>query len=139
MNDDVRDLVSAMLAISYAAVLLLLGELYITSRSTEMPAISHQAERLDAAGVLSYTHCGLAYPRWSGRRRRTYGPRPPNRTHGRRGWPIGLSFGLPHAKSGASIAACPIPELISALPQSFENGHRSTSSALAPLSVRVPT
>ena len=40
MNDDVRDLVSAMLAISYAAVLLLLGELYITSRSTEMPAIS---------------------------------------------------------------------------------------------------
>jgi len=40
MNDDVRDLVSAMLAIGYAAVLLLLGELYITSRSTEMPAIS---------------------------------------------------------------------------------------------------
>jgi hypothetical protein len=40
MNDDARDLVSAMLAIGYAAVLLVLGELYITSRSTELPAIS---------------------------------------------------------------------------------------------------
>ena len=40
MNDDVRDLVSAMLAIGYAAVLLVVGELYITSRSTELPAIS---------------------------------------------------------------------------------------------------
>ena len=40
MNDDARDLVSAMLAIAYAAVLLVVGELYITSRSTELPAIS---------------------------------------------------------------------------------------------------
>jgi hypothetical protein len=40
MNDDVRELVSAMLAIAYAAVLLALGELYITSRSTDLPAIS---------------------------------------------------------------------------------------------------
>jgi hypothetical protein len=39
MNDSVRDLVSAMLAICYAAVLLMLGELYITSRSTDWPAI----------------------------------------------------------------------------------------------------
>ena len=37
MNDDVRELVNAMLAIAYAAVLLVLGELYITSRSTELP------------------------------------------------------------------------------------------------------
>jgi hypothetical protein len=40
MNDDVRDLVSAMLTIAYAAVLLVIGELYITSRSTELPTIS---------------------------------------------------------------------------------------------------
>ena len=40
MNDDVRDLVSAVLAIAYAAVLLVLGEMYITNRSTELPAIS---------------------------------------------------------------------------------------------------
>jgi hypothetical protein len=40
MNDDVRDLVSAMLAIAYAAVLLVLGEMYITNRSTGLPAIS---------------------------------------------------------------------------------------------------
>jgi hypothetical protein len=40
MNDSVRDLVSALLAIGDAAVLLVLGELYITSRSTEWPAIS---------------------------------------------------------------------------------------------------
>ena len=39
MNDDARDLVSPILAIGYAAVLLALGELYITSRSTELPAI----------------------------------------------------------------------------------------------------
>ena len=32
MNDDARDLVSALLAIAYAAVLLVVGELYITSR-----------------------------------------------------------------------------------------------------------
>ena len=37
MNDDVRELVSAMLAIAYAAVLLVVGELYITSGSTELP------------------------------------------------------------------------------------------------------
>jgi hypothetical protein len=37
MNDDVRDLVSAMLAIAYAAVLLVVGELYIESRS-QLPA-----------------------------------------------------------------------------------------------------
>ena len=35
-----RDLVSAILAIGHAAFLLVLGELYITSRSTELPAIS---------------------------------------------------------------------------------------------------
>jgi hypothetical protein len=40
MNGDFRDLVSALLAIGYAAVLLALGELHITSRSTELPAIS---------------------------------------------------------------------------------------------------
>jgi hypothetical protein len=40
MNDSVRDLVSALLAIGYAAVLLVLGELYITSRSTHWPAVS---------------------------------------------------------------------------------------------------
>jgi hypothetical protein len=40
MNDDARDLVSAMLAIAYAAVLLVVGELYITSRSPDLPAIS---------------------------------------------------------------------------------------------------
>jgi hypothetical protein len=40
MNGDSRDLVSALLAMGYAAVLLGLGELYITSRSTELPAIS---------------------------------------------------------------------------------------------------
>jgi hypothetical protein len=39
MNDGTNDLVGAMLAIAYAAVLLVLGELYITSRSTELPAI----------------------------------------------------------------------------------------------------
>jgi hypothetical protein len=39
MNDDVRDLVGAMLAIAYAAVLLVVGELYIKGRSTELPAI----------------------------------------------------------------------------------------------------
>jgi hypothetical protein len=40
MNDVTRDLVSALLAIGYAAVLLALGELYITSRSTALPALS---------------------------------------------------------------------------------------------------
>jgi hypothetical protein len=40
MNDDARDLVSAMLAIAYAAVLLVVGELYITSRSPDLPVIS---------------------------------------------------------------------------------------------------
>ena len=40
MNDDTRDLVSVFLAIGYAAVLLAIGELYITSRSTELPSIS---------------------------------------------------------------------------------------------------
>jgi hypothetical protein len=43
MNDDVRDLVSAMLAIVYAAVLLVVGELYITSRTTELPSIKQSA------------------------------------------------------------------------------------------------
>jgi hypothetical protein len=32
MNDDLRDLVSAMLAIAYAAVTLVVGELYIGHR-----------------------------------------------------------------------------------------------------------
>jgi hypothetical protein len=40
MNDGARDLVSAMLTIAYAAVLLVVGELYISSRSTDLPAIS---------------------------------------------------------------------------------------------------
>ena len=40
MKGDTRDLVSAMVAIGYTAFLLMLGELYITSRSTELPAIS---------------------------------------------------------------------------------------------------
>jgi hypothetical protein len=34
--------------------------------------------------------------------------------------------GLPCAESGASMAACPIPKLILALPQRFENGRHST-------------
>jgi hypothetical protein len=40
MDNDARDLVSAMLAIAYAAVLLVVGELYITNRSPQFPAIS---------------------------------------------------------------------------------------------------
>jgi hypothetical protein len=40
MDDNIRDLVSALLAIGYAAVLMVLGELYITSRSTEQPVIA---------------------------------------------------------------------------------------------------
>ena len=40
MNDEARDLVSAMLARAYAAVLLVVGELYITRRSPELPAIA---------------------------------------------------------------------------------------------------
>ena len=43
MNGVTRDLVSAMLAIGYAAFLFMLGELYIGSRSTgstELAAIS---------------------------------------------------------------------------------------------------
>jgi hypothetical protein len=39
MNYGTRDLVSALLAMGYAAILLVLGELYITSRSTELSAI----------------------------------------------------------------------------------------------------
>jgi len=38
MNGDVRDSVTAMLAIAYAAVLLVVGELYIGSRS-RLPTI----------------------------------------------------------------------------------------------------
>jgi hypothetical protein len=38
MNGDVRDLVTAMLAIAYAAVLLVVGELYVGSRS-RLPTI----------------------------------------------------------------------------------------------------
>jgi hypothetical protein len=59
MNDDVRDLVSAMLAIAYAAVLLVLGELYITSRSTELPAISLK----QSASVSQASHAMPATPR----------------------------------------------------------------------------
>jgi hypothetical protein len=40
MDSDARNLVSAMLAIAYAAVLLVVGELYITSRSPQFPATS---------------------------------------------------------------------------------------------------
>jgi hypothetical protein len=40
MNGMARDLISAMLAVGYAAILLALGELYINSRSTEWSAIS---------------------------------------------------------------------------------------------------
>jgi hypothetical protein len=39
MNDGVRDLVSALLAIAYAAIILVVGELYINHRS-KLPAIS---------------------------------------------------------------------------------------------------
>jgi hypothetical protein len=39
MNDDVRELVSAMLAIAYAAVILVVGELYIVNRSTKLSTI----------------------------------------------------------------------------------------------------
>jgi hypothetical protein len=59
MNDDVRDLVSAMLAIAYAAVLLVVGELYITSRSTDLPAISIQ----QSASVPQAFHATPATPR----------------------------------------------------------------------------
>ena len=38
MNDGARDLVSAMLAMGYAAVLLVLGELYLDNRS-KLPTI----------------------------------------------------------------------------------------------------
>ena len=55
MNGDTRDLVSASLAIGYAAVLLALGELYITSRSTELPAIS-----LKQSGSVSRTLHAIA-------------------------------------------------------------------------------
>jgi hypothetical protein len=44
-------------------------------------------------------------------------------------------LGLPYAVPRASIRACPIPELISALPQSFENGRHSTMSALVSASL----
>ena len=54
MNDVTRDLVSALLAMGYAAVLLALGELYITSR-TELPAIS-----LKQSGPVSRTLHGIA-------------------------------------------------------------------------------
>jgi hypothetical protein len=59
MNDDARDLVSAMLAIGYAAVLLVVGELYITSRSTELPAISLK----QSASVPQAFHAMPATPR----------------------------------------------------------------------------
>jgi hypothetical protein len=38
MKEELRDLVGAMLAIAYAAVLLVVGELYIESRS-QLPTI----------------------------------------------------------------------------------------------------
>ena len=44
--NDARDLVSAMLAIAYAAVLLVVGELYITSRSPDLPTISTRQSAL---------------------------------------------------------------------------------------------
>jgi hypothetical protein len=39
MNDGARDLVSALLAIVYAAVILVVGELYIVNRTTKLPTI----------------------------------------------------------------------------------------------------
>ena len=39
MNDGARNLVSALLAIVYAAVILVVGELYIINRTTKLPTI----------------------------------------------------------------------------------------------------
>jgi hypothetical protein len=39
MYDDDGELVSAMLAIAFAAVILVVGELYIVNRPTALPAI----------------------------------------------------------------------------------------------------
>ena len=55
MNGDSRDLVSALLAMGYAAVLLVLGELYITTRSTELPAMS-----LKQSGTVSQALLAIA-------------------------------------------------------------------------------
>jgi hypothetical protein len=55
MNGDSRDLVSALLAMGYAAVLLVLGELYITTRSTELPTMS-----LKQSGTVSQASHAIA-------------------------------------------------------------------------------
>ena len=39
MNEGARNLVSALLAIVYAAVILVVGELYIINRTTKLPTI----------------------------------------------------------------------------------------------------
>jgi hypothetical protein len=39
MNEGARNLVSALLAIVYAAVILAVGELYIINRTTKLPTI----------------------------------------------------------------------------------------------------
>ena len=45
--------------------------------------------------------------------------------------------GLPYTDRRASIAACPIPKLISVFPRSFENDRHLTSGASAPRSAWV--
>jgi hypothetical protein len=49
MNDDDGELVSAMLAIAFAVVILVVGELYIVNRSTELPTILVPQRQLDHA------------------------------------------------------------------------------------------
>jgi hypothetical protein len=49
MYDDDGELVSAMLAIVFAAFLLVVGELYIVNRPTELPAIVVPQQQLDRA------------------------------------------------------------------------------------------
>jgi hypothetical protein len=47
MYDDDGELFSAMLAIAFAAVILVVGELYIVKRPTALPAILVPQQQLD--------------------------------------------------------------------------------------------
>jgi hypothetical protein len=49
MNDDDGELVRAMLAIAFAAVILVVGELYIVNKPTELPTILLPQQQLDRA------------------------------------------------------------------------------------------
>ena len=66
MNDSARDLVSALLAIVYAAVILVVGELYILNRTTKLPTM--------LVAPSSGTHaCGAWYRPIRGLRRNSDG------------------------------------------------------------------